>query len=531
LNSKNLFYRQSRGKLFSFPGKDNLKLLCALILLTVIAYFPVLQADFLWYDDDMMIFNNPAIKKLTFASIKGFFGFENIIHYHPLVYLSYAVEHSIFKLNPPYFHLTNLILHCINVTLVFYFIISIINNKPAAFITAALFAVHPLHVESVAWVTERKDLLYSLFYLSSLICYIKYKKNSSANFYVYSLSLFIFSCLSKAMAVTLPAIMLLIDFTILNRREINIKEKIPYFIIAGLFAVINLNVAYYKTDIEIYSIYERISLVCYSILFYPLKMVFPVNLSAIYGFPIKPGIEILASPVIVLVISGILVIQKKISPYIKFGLMFYVLTVIPVLPILPFGISATADRFSYIPLLGLFYIVAHFICTLFKKYQYKMIYRSIMSTGLISVVLLLSYMTYNRALVWRNTELLMNDVIEKDSGNCHAYYILGNYYSDNNMLDKAISSYLKCIHLENYYSEAYYNLGNAYFNSGNFGESIKCFLKAVEINPLDKLAYNNLGVAYERVGDYEKAFIYYKKSADMGYEPAGYVLKYYGVIK
>jgi tetratricopeptide (TPR) repeat protein len=147
----------------------------------------------------------------------------------------------------------------------------------------------------------------------------------------------------------------------------------------------------------------------------------------------------------------------------------------------------------------------------------------------VSVVILLSFLTWSRAQKWQNTEELMNDVMEKDSSNCHAYFILGNYYSDNGRNDKAIDCYIKCIYIVNDYSEAYYNLGNVYFNSGNLEEAMKCYLKAVENNPGDKLAYNNLGVVYEHMGYHEKAIEYYKVSARMGYEPAQHVLRYYGV--
>ncbi len=505
-------------------------LLSILILLTFLSFLPVLHADFIWYDDDVMLFNNPIFKGINFESLKQVFSFQNIVHYHPFVYLSYAIESSVFSLNPFYFHLTNLILHCINVILVYNLIIRIKNNKSMAFIIAALFAVHPLHVESVAWITERKDLLYSLFYISSLILYIKYKKNHSAVFYSCSLALFVFSCLSKSMAITLPMLLLLIDFMSSKTVKFNIKEKIPFILITLIFTVINLNVAYYKTDIEVYGLFERVSLICYALLFYPFKMFLPIQLSVIYPYPAELNMLYLVSPFIILALT-VTLLKIKTPKYIRFGLLFYIITILPVLPVLPFGISLTADRFSYIPLLGLFFIIAQMLYNIQEQHYENRNLRNGISAGLICIILLFSYGTFSRSNSWRNTEILINDAIKKESNNYYAYYILGNYYSSKKDHSLAINSYISCIQIKNDYSDAYYNLGNEYYESGNIEEAIKYFLKTIEINPADKLAHNNLGVAYEMSGNREKAIEHYRISANLGFEPARNVLKHYGFLK
>jgi hypothetical protein len=485
-----------------------------------------------------MLFNNPLIKKLNFESIIHFFSFDNIVHYHPLVYLSYSIENSIFGLNPFYFHLDNIVLHCVNVVLVFFFVTSIGSKKYIALITAVLFAVHPLHVESVAWITERKDVLYSLFFMSSLICYIKYKKNDAKLFYLLSLILFVFSCLSKAMAVSLPLVLILVDFILSKQGKpetrINwrIKEKTPFVILSVLFSFINLNVSYYQVEIFIYSFYERISIIAYAALFYPLKIFLPINLSAIYSLPDKPQMEYLISPVILLVLAGILIKKRRKLPYqVKFGLLFYIVTVIPVLPFLPFGISIIADRFSYIPIIGFLYIISHMLYEMSKRHYFKNIrYVYIFPTSVILLVSVLMYLTYKRAECWKNTEVLMKDVLERDNGCYNAYLILGNYYLANNRCSDAINCYLKFINLKNNYADVYYNLGNAYFYSNDYENSIKSYLRVLTLNPYDKLTYNNLGVVYERMGMIDAAIENYKKSADLGYEPAENVLRFYNVM-
>lgn len=491
----------------------------------------MINSGFLWYDDDIMVFKNPLIMNLNLDTIINSFSFQNIVHYHPLVYISFAVENSLFGLDPRIYHITNIIIHCVNSILVFKVVLALRAAKMNAFIVALLFAVHPLHVESVAWITERKDVLYSLFFLSSLLFYLRYQSNRNTKYYVISVMLFLLSCLSKSMAVTLPLVLIAADYFIFDLKKLKIKDKSPYLLISLVFIIINFQTSFYNTDILTYGIYDRISFVFYSILFYPFKMFFPFNLSAIYPYPLNPGIQYLLSPVIFL---GLIILLYKFNiraRLVKFGLWFYVITILPVLPVIPFGISITADRFSYIPLSGIFIIISYLISELLNKFQTRNYRKRLYLTLSVfaAVFLLMVILSNNRAVFWKDTESLMKDAVKSDDENYYAYFILGNYYSDNNRLSDAIISYNNCISIKNDYSNAYFNLGNAHFNSGNLDAAIINYNKTVEFDSTDKLAYNNLGFVYENKGDIDKAIENYKHSAALGYQPARDVLKYYGV--
>lgn len=495
---------------------------------TFIVYIPTLNGEFLWYDDDIMIFNNPLIMKFNFYTVKNCFGFDNIIHYHPLVYISYSIEYSLFGAEPFIFRLDNVLLHCVNSLLVFLFIKGICSSLRIAFITALIFAVHPLHTESVAWATERKDVLYSFFYLFSLIMYVKFSKSGKTEFYYSSVLLFICSCFSKAMAVTLPAAILLIDY-ILPKSKLTLKNKIPYIFISIIFVIINLKVAHYKTDMPDFSFYERVALVFYSVLFYPYKMLLPIKLSAIYPYPESLEVIHLVS---VMMAPGLVYafIKLKTPAYVKFGISFYLITVFPVLPLIPFGISVTAERFVYLPMLGLIYAVVKFIYSFsYERMTNNNLFSRIAFLIIGVVIITLSYIAFQRAAIWKNTETLMNNVLENDSRNYFACLILGNYYFDKNLYEKAAACYQRSVVLKPGYADAYFNLGNAYFKCGKYNDALKAFYRVTEIKPGDMASYNNIALIYETIGEYSKAMEYYKKAAELGYEPALNVLRYYNL--
>src|SRR3989339_472154 len=262
--------------------------ICLILIITFISYYPSLKNGFVTWDDPAYVTGNLQIRSLSLQNVKNIFTSFTMDLYTPLSNLSYAIEYNIFKLNPKIYHITNLFIHLLNCILVFWLFFLISDKISVSFLVSLLFGIHPLHVESVAWISERKDVLYAFFFLLSLISYIYYYNKKEAKYYYFALILFILSILSKPMAVTLPVILFIFDY-LLNRKftwDI-FKEKILFFIIAVIFSIINL---YGGTPPKLhYDIFEKIFFPTYVLLFHLFKTIIPLKLSAIYPHPEKIG--------------------------------------------------------------------------------------------------------------------------------------------------------------------------------------------------------------------------------------------------
>ncbi|MCH7534555.1 MAG: hypothetical protein IH948_02205, partial [Bacteroidetes bacterium] len=262
------------------------------ILLSAIAMWPCLDNDFTNWDDGKYIMENDLVKDLTASNVYKMF-FEKDLKgrsYVPLSLVTWAIEYDIWQDDPAPYHRHNLILHLCNIALVFFFILFITSRVEISFITAVLFGIHPMHVESVAWITERKDVLYTFFYFSSLICYVKYLKQgaNSMRLYFFTLILFFLSTTAKSSAVTLTGVLLLLDF--LAHRKLDRKlvfEKVPFFIITVVMGIITV-IAAQSTDTiasaEAFSIFERFMFASYGMITYIAKMVVPFHLAAYYPY-------------------------------------------------------------------------------------------------------------------------------------------------------------------------------------------------------------------------------------------------------
>jgi protein O-mannosyl-transferase len=257
-----------------------------IVLISFFAYLPVLQNGLLEWDDYGYINNNPLIYSINLKEI-----FSHIVmwNYHPLTILTLAIEYYFFGLNATGYHAVSLLFHLLNVSLVFYTILLLCDRIEVALIASLLFGIHPIHVESVAWVSELKDLLYTFFFLASYIYYLKYLKVPQRKFYVFALFLFSASLLSKAMAASLPVVLLLTDY--FKGRKISRKillEKVPFFLLAltlGLVAVFAQGESVSTQDLG-FSVLQRIAFACYGFITYLVKIILPINLSAFYPYPI-----------------------------------------------------------------------------------------------------------------------------------------------------------------------------------------------------------------------------------------------------
>jgi len=493
--------------------------LSLILIFTAIIFSNSVNNKFLtnWDDQDYVI-NNNDIKDLSKQNIKKIFTNFYEANYQPVTMLSYGIEYKFFNLNPKPFHTTNLILHLLNIILVFQLIYLITRKTGVSVIAALFFAIHPMHVESVAWISERKDVLYSLFYLGALITYIYYIKNKKNKYLIYSLLLFIFSLLSKSMAVTMPVVLILFDYYYKRKFERKIIiEKIPFFILAicfGIIAILSQKSGGGIYEIPLFTSFDRIFIVSYAIIFYIVKMFLPFNLSALHYYPVKtngllPVEYYIATVIILLIIFLILKINKtnKLKKDLIFGLMFFLITISLVLQIIPVGRAITAERYTYIPYIGLFFIIGQYFTLInSKKNSRKAIKtKSYLYIVLIVYIIFFSYTTYNRNKVWKNGITLFSDVIKKYPSRSFAYWACAIAKAKAYNTYEAIDDYDKAIKLKPDYINAYVDRGNAKSDLKKYKQAINDYNKAIELDSNYLSAYLNRGVAKGILKNYKGA--------------------------
>ncbi len=512
----------------------NKYLLAGLILVTVFIYFKSLNNQLTAWDDKNYVSENPDIQTLHKDSVvytlKHTFSTNVMGNYHPLTMLSYCMEYAKFKLNPKPYHITNLLLHLLNSLLALCFICLLTQRQWAAFITALLFAIHPMHVESVAWVSERKDVLYSFFYLAGLCSYIFYlqKEKWKWHFYALTFLLFLLAAFSKGMAVSLPIVFFAVDYFL--GRKITLKEvleKIPFLIISLIFGILAIKAQTNAlSDIAHYNFFDRILFSSYGLFEYLWKLAVPINLSCFYDYPLKdngmyPPIFYLA-PIVILAIAFFVYKSRIFGREIVFGFGFFLITIVLVLQILPVGNAIIADRYTYLPYIGIFFIIGTLINNLLEnKYEKFQSWKTPAVIGLAVFSLICCFLSFQRSKVWHDTISLWTDAIEKFDKSPTAFKARGGGYSDTKQYDKALADYNRTIFLKSDYPDAYNDRGLVYFQLEKYDTAIADFSRAVELKKDYPTAYYNRGVAYfnfkknrEAVMDYSTAIQQNPKMAE-----------------
>jgi tetratricopeptide (TPR) repeat protein len=510
-------------------------LIAGLILLTIFIYFNTLKSDFTNYDDDTHITKNEDIKSLDPAHLKKIFTSYYVGMYQPATTLTFAIEYRFFKYNPLFYHLNNLLLHLLNVLLVFWLIKILTKRHEAALITALLFAVHPMHVESVAWITERKDVLYSFFYLLSLIFYLRYIDKPKIRLIVLSFVFFVFSCLSKSAAVTLPVILIVIE---LYRDQVKNKKlillKIPFFITAfafGLISILSQGALESKTGMAgDYSVIERIAFAGYSFVFYLGSFIFPYKLSAFHPFPIITGKTIdwfyyfIGACSVLILTGGYFLLKFITDKNFKRNLLFdFLLFLVPILLVLqvPVGSALVAERYTYLPYIGLGLIIFR----LYDKYYpgMKTQYKRVVSVAACLFILTLIVQAKQRVNVWKNSYVLNDDIIGKHPENAPIAY-------NNRALARvgtgdyrgALDDISKSIQQSANFAEAYQNRAYVKVKLNDPGGAIADYNFAISLNPKKPNWYLNRGIARELLSDYQGAIADYSIAInlDKNYEKA-----------
>lgn len=520
------------------------------MLVTYITFTPALDNDFTNWDDPKYILDNHIIKDLSWERTVSIFKDEERKSglYAPLTYLTWATEHYYYLLDASYYHRDNVILHVMNTGLVFWLVLLLVGRYEAALITALLFGIHPMHVESVAWITERKDVLYTFFYLISLILYVLYcaKEKGKNKFIVLAWVVYLLSLLSKPAAVTLPMVMLLIDYLMgrpafwLSRSEelteagntdpgrgklrINkaiLLEKAPFFALSLIWGYITIQTTRSIAEGDTFSLVERTLFAFYGIVNYLYKLILPINLSNFYPFPtltesgILPTIYFVA-PLITLTLLYFVYKTIAKTNFVVFGVLFFLFTIGLTLQFFPVGPNIVTDRYTYVPYIGLFFIIAQAYVFLNESKEKKhAILKMLSKVILAGFSAWCIYLSYQRCDVWTNSETLWTDVIAKFPNTSEGYLNRGQYYTDNEIFDKAMVDYDATLQLNPRSTLAYINRGNVYGRTGVYDKALENYSKAIELDPRASKIYLNRGNVYGLQGDIPASVLDFTKAIEL----------------
>jgi protein O-mannosyl-transferase len=483
-----------RKRVTQASRKFTIRLLAGILLISFLVYLPALKGEFVW-DDYVYVQNNPIIFSFDLTQIFSKYVLGN---YHPLTILVLSIEYYLFGFNVTGYHLVNVLIHLANTILVFRFVFLLCNKDTIALIAALLFGIHPLHVESVAWISELKDLLYCFFFLAACVMYLTYLNKRKTKYYLFAIILFLFSLLSKGMAASLPLVLILIDYFKANLNRKPILQKIPFFLLAvcfGLIAIAAQKSAASIQDIASYGFVQRIVFACYGFTMYLLKLIFPFHLSAIYPYPINmgqslPGIYYLYLLVIAALVGSV-IYSLRYSKKIFFGITFFAITIFLVLQLLPVGNNVMADRYSYVPSIGIFYLFGEALYFIKQKNQKTISY------GVLAMfALFFSITTFSRCRVWQTGLNLWSDVIQKYPNAAAAHNNRALLLAATNKYEEALSDYNKALEVLPSYAEAYNNRGVLLMNSKKFAEALNDFNVAINLRPTYWRAYFNKGLLF-----------------------------------
>ncbi len=501
-------------------------LVAGIVILTAVVFFNSLGNSFLRsWDDSVYVTDNTLITNISAENILRIFSsFHASGNYHPLTLFSYALDYAFTQLDTRGYHITNLLLHCLNVILVYRFVKLLTGRFETAAITAAFFGIHPMHVESVSWISERKDVLYTFFLLGSLISYLLYRRRSVGQrvrdhrvYYALALLLFLLSLLSKSAAAPLPLLLLLVDFYDQGAVR-SLKDKLPFFALSMIFGVVAIlsqkAVGATSAPGLTGSPVERFYFASYGIIFYIVKAFVPLNLSAFYPYPAKISgwfpWEFYAAPGLVLVIA--ILLKRFRDRDILFGSLFFFLNIALVLQILPIGSAVVAERYTYLSYAGVFFIAGQLFCRLPKNPA--ILARSVAAV-ICAVVIAFSALTYSRNRVWKDGITLFSDVITKHPGAALAYLDRGISLGEVNRDAEALDDFSTAIKTSPELAAGYYNRGNTYQKLKKYGDALADYTKAVELQPDYAHAYNNRGVVRAFLRDYRNAIDDYSRAIEI----------------
>ena len=498
-----------------------------LVLAALAVYLPVIYSGFLNYDDPLYVTGNGHVQRgLTWAGLVWAFSHFAAANWHPLTWLSHMLDCQLYGLRPTGHHFTNVLFHAANSVVLFLWLRSMTGACWRSAFVAALFALHPLHVESVAWISERKDVLCAFFGLLSLWAYTRYARVSKTHnpqspvhgprarverlFYLLSLILFALGLLSKPMLVTWPFVMLLLDFWPLGRGagrwRLLVAEKIPFFMLSAASSVVTIGAqraAEAVVSLQASPLEGRVTNALIGYARYLGKILWPGDLAVIYPSPTGPLGLGLAAGLLLLIAFALLVFQeRKRRPYLPVGLAWYLGTLVPVIGLVQVGNQSIADRYTYLPAIGLFLIFAWGGAELTNLGV--TIRRAVVVAA--SIVLIgCALVTGSQLLYWQNSETLFRHALGVTKNNFVAWNNLGFFLAEHRELRQAEACYRAAIQVNPSFEEAWYNLGCTLFDLSRIDEAISAYETALGLAPRLVKLHTNLASALAAAGRIEAA--------------------------
>jgi|WetSurMetagenome_2_1015567.scaffolds.fasta_scaffold00812_15 protein O-mannosyl-transferase len=510
----------------SHPNHGKLERLLGLVLLisTIGAYWYLLRCDFVFFDDPSYVTENPQVRMgLNRGSLTWAFTTFHSSNWHPLTWLSHMLDCDLYGLNPAGHHLTNLLFHVGNTLLLFLFLREATGANWRSFFVAALFSLHPMHVESVAWVSERKDVLSTFFWMLTLLAYVGYARQPGIWRYAGVFFFFALGLLAKPMLVTLPFVLLLLDYWPLERTNPGsplvggrqrgewsrlFLEKAPLFLLSMASSALTYLAqseggAVVSLDGLSFGVRMANGLVAYVL--YLINMLWPTNLSAFYPHPgvsLKPWL-VMVSAVILIGLSGTAMQQASRRPYLLVGWLWYLGTLVPVIGLIQVGDQAMADRYTYIPFIGLFIAMVWGLTAVFESCKVRRIFVVCL---VCTVFLALIAGTHLQLRQWKTTTSLFEHSIRVTKNNYLAHFILSQVKEVNGDPNGARFHYNKAVEINAAFVAKMHNRTGYYLaEQGQLDVAMSEFEKATQIFPDYANAHNNLGVVLAKKGLYEKA--------------------------
>lgn len=541
------FWHGGLAEMEPHKHKHRFWIICLILALgTFLIYFQAVQNDFVNYDDPDYVTLNPHVQDgLNLQGVAWAFTTDHAANWHPLTWISHMLDSSLFGANPAGHHLTSLLLHIANTLLLFGFLFRTTGFLWRSAFVSALFTWHPLHVESVAWIAERKDVLSTFFWLLTMLAYVGYTKKPEFKRYLLTLSLFALGLLSKPMVVTLPFALLLLDYWPLNRiarsnaptsgRPVRnwkqlVLEKIPFLLLSFVSSAITFIVQKKGGSVvrlESLPLIQRLENVPVAYFRYVWKMFFPTDLAVIYPFQDWTSLQVAAAIIFLLAVTAAALFTLRSRPYFLVGWLWFLGTLVPVIGIVQVGLQSMADRYTYIPLIGLFIVATWGLAGLIAKFQVP---QRLVSLVAILLLLACSTLTWLQLQVWNNSVSLNKHAIEVTQNNLVARQNLGFIYCDLGQYDQALNEFslilksnpndayglmgmgMVCAAKEDhdnalkYFNAALANkiakpavthlhLGNVFFDQGKFSEATTHYSEALSIQPDFLEAHHRMGLS------------------------------------
>jgi protein O-mannosyl-transferase len=500
----------------------NLALVCAMLVFLVAAiYAQVGNHEFVSYDDVPYVTNNSHVKDgLTVKNMVWAFTDVYEANWHPITWISHMADVQLYDMHPRGHHLTNVAIHTVSTLLLLLLLLRLTGALWQSSFVAALFALHPLHVESVAWVAERKDVLSAFFCFLTLLLYSAFVADRKPTRYVLALFSFALGLMSKPMLVTLPVILLLLDYWPLDRCRLGegpgrpgdrgtppttlLKEKIPFFacsLISGIATIHAQRQA--MSDLNLMPLVERWENALIAYAKYLIKAVWPTDLAVLYPLPLSfPLWQAVGSLLLLLLISAAVIWRGRRYPYLPVGWFWFLITLLPVIGLVQVGSQSMADRYTYIPLIGLFIMTAWGIPELTKRLPYRSV---ILAVAAGAAIVVCAALTWQQLGYWRDSISLYRHTLEVTTNNAYIHYNLGQALAEKGYIDAAVRELEESLRINPSDAEAYIILGNVLNKKDDVDGAMLRYRQAVSVSPNNSKAHSNLGIALAKKGNLDVA--------------------------